>query len=211
MDQQVNNTTIKQRPLVSTSVRQFQTKLTDLVRSSFKGYSINMFKVIPKLQSKGMTRNWTDTQTTELKALVQVTQTKYLQKVTRVHSIVWTRGRVFTEDFTEFKASFTSKISFNACDIQNCLLPNKSGYMQEYGEPMACSELLHVQWNMLQDSDVTRLFHVILYSLFHSQNIPLIYVKTSGVMLKWVTFSWYCRREESRDWMRAVAWPTNMA
>lgn len=25
------------------------------------------------------------------------------------------------------------------------------------------------------------------------------------------TFSWYCLREESRDWMRAVAWPMNMA
>lgn len=25
------------------------------------------------------------------------------------------------------------------------------------------------------------------------------------------TFSWYCRREESSDWMRAVAWPMNMA
>lgn len=26
-----------------------------------------------------------------------------------------------------------------------------------------------------------------------------------------LTFSWYCRREESRDWMSAVAWPMNMA
>lgn len=26
-----------------------------------------------------------------------------------------------------------------------------------------------------------------------------------------LTFSWYCRRDESSDWMRAVAWPTNMA
>ena len=25
------------------------------------------------------------------------------------------------------------------------------------------------------------------------------------------TFSWYCRREESSDWMSAVAWPMNMA
>lgn len=26
-----------------------------------------------------------------------------------------------------------------------------------------------------------------------------------------LTFSWYCLREESSDWIRAVAWPTNMA
>ena len=26
-----------------------------------------------------------------------------------------------------------------------------------------------------------------------------------------LTFSWYWRREESSDWMRAVAWPMNMA
>lgn len=74
------------------------------------------------------------------------------------------------------KWGFTSKISFNACNIQNCLIPKKSEFMQEYGEPMACSELLHVQWNMPQDSDVTRLFNVILHSLFHSQNLPLIYI-----------------------------------
>lgn len=45
----------------STYLKQFQTKLTDLVCSSFKGHSINIFKVIPKVQSKGMTRNHTDT------------------------------------------------------------------------------------------------------------------------------------------------------
>lgn len=26
-----------------------------------------------------------------------------------------------------------------------------------------------------------------------------------------LTFSWYWRRDESSDWMRAVAWPMNMA
>jgi len=99
-----------------------------------------MSKVIPKLQSYRMTGNCID--------MPKLLSSRPLFKLPSAAQGYKAQSEpedgVFTKHFTEFKESFTSKISFNACDMQNHLLPKESGFMQEYVEPMVCSEFLGV-------------------------------------------------------------------